>query len=93
VSGRVLDEAGKPVSGARVELVLEGGSSTRAVVTGSDGTYRLEQPLPAGAAWAWLRVTPASGTFGGSLTHSMDMVPIIRLTAGDEVVAELLVRR
>lgn len=93
VTGRVLDQNGQPVAGARVELAVEGGADTQAVITGADGTYRLEQPLPAGAAWAWLRAQPASGTFGGSLTHSMDMAPIIRLTAGDSVVIDLLVRR
>lgn len=92
LEGRVLNPAGQPLSGVRVELVVEGGAAPKAAITGADGRYRLEQPLPDGAAWAWLRVVPASGTFAGSLTHGMDMAPIIRLTAGDRVVTDLLVR-
>jgi len=93
VTGRVLDQNGMPVAGTRVELVVEGTGVTTFAVTGADGSYRLEQPLPAGAAWAWLRVRPATGTFAGSLTHNMDMAPIIRLTSGDSIVTDLLVRR
>ncbi|BAD39963.1 conserved hypothetical protein [Symbiobacterium thermophilum IAM 14863] len=93
VEGRVLDQNGQAVSGARVELALEGSGQVRAAVTDASGRYRIEQPLPAGATWAWLRVKPESGTFAGSVTHGMDMAPIIRLTPGDTVATDLLVRR
>jgi len=93
VEGQVLDQNGQPVVGVRVELALEGSGQVKSALTDASGRYRIEQSLPNGASWAWLRVKPASGTFGGSLTHSMDMAPIIRLTPGDTVVTDLLVRR
>lgn len=93
IEGRVLDQNRQPVAGARVELVIEGSGQVASVLTDAEGRYRLEQALPNGATWAWLRVRPESGTFGGSLTHSMDMAPIIRLAPGDTVVTDLLVDR
>lgn len=93
VEGQVLDQNRQPVAGVRVELVLEGSGQVTSALTDASGRYRIEQSLPNGATWAWLRVRPASGTFGGSLTHAMDMTPIIRLTPGDTVVTDLLVRR
>nr|PZN70632.1 MAG: hypothetical protein DIU55_10920 [Bacillota bacterium] len=92
VMGRVLDEQGNPVAGATVELTLEGDSALQLATTDAAGNYRLEVDLASGAAWAWLRVRPVTGVFAGSLTHGMDLAPVVRLTAGDLVVTDLLVR-
>src|SRR5688572_12613182 len=41
VAGRVLDERRRPVAGARVEGVLDGGGPAATATTGADGRYEL----------------------------------------------------
>ncbi|MFZ5815309.1 MAG: MSCRAMM family protein [Bacillota bacterium] len=91
LSGRVLDQAGRPVSGVAVELLLEGQGVVKRALSGPDGSYRFELPLPHGPAWAWLRAEPTSGSFAGSVSHGLDYAPLLRLGAGEAVVIDLLV--
>lgn len=91
--GRVLDEQGNPVADAKVELAIEGVSDLKIATTDAAGNYRFEVDLPSGSTWAWLRVRPVTGVFGGSLTHGMDLAPVVRLVSGDLVVTDLLVRQ
>jgi len=46
ISGKVVDPAGVPVTGARVTLEAEPGSPTQEVVTGEDGQYNFSNASP-----------------------------------------------
>ncbi|MFZ5823094.1 MAG: carboxypeptidase regulatory-like domain-containing protein [Bacillota bacterium] len=92
ISGRVSDEAGRPVGAVQVELALEGQGVVKRALSRPDGTYRFEVTLEDGATWAWLRARPAVGTFAGSVSHGLDYAPLVRVGAGSSVIVDLRVR-
>ncbi len=93
LTGRVLDESGRPVGYAQVALVQEGRGVVRTVTALGSGLYRFENVPVRGSGWFWLRVQTDQGTFAGSYTHSTEMVPLLRLVPGHQITVDLRVRR
>jgi len=92
LSGRVLGAGDTPLGGAKVELLKEGYGVVATDATNLDGSYRFEDVSVAGSGWFWLRVRPAEGLFAGSLRHQTELVPLLQLPPGQEIVTDLLVK-
>jgi hypothetical protein len=90
-SGRVLDAAGSPVASMRVELLEDGRGIVAATRTDANGVYRFDEVVLDGPGLFWLRVDTPVATFAGSLRHGTELVPLMRLMPGQEVVTDLLV--
>jgi hypothetical protein len=91
-SGRVLDPSGNPVAGMRVELLEDGRGIVAATRTDANGVYVFDGVMLDGPGLFWLRVDTTARTFAGSLRHGTELVPMLRLLPGQEVVTDLLVR-
>jgi hypothetical protein len=91
LEGRLLDEAGAPIDGVRVELLVEGRGVVATTITRGGGRYLFAQ-VPSMSGWVWLRAAPRTGTFAGSRHHATDTVPLLRLMPGEHRVLNLFVR-
>jgi hypothetical protein len=92
LSGRVAAADGTPAAGVWVELLQEGRGVIATVKTDGEGLYGFADVTPAGGGWFWLRVRGEGITFAGSLRHGTELVPLLQVSGGSEVVTDLLVR-
>lgn len=92
LSGRVGFADGRAAADVWVDLLQEGKGVVATVKTDSDGYYRFDKVAVAGGGWFWLRVRGQGITFAGSLRHGTELVPLLQVPAGQEIVTDLLVK-
>lgn len=92
LEGQVMDETGKGVLIAWVDLLEEGKGVVATVRTDLNGRYQFKDVDLSDSGWFSVRVRMPGSTFGGSLTHRTEVVPLIRLVPGEVTITDLLVK-
>lgn len=92
LTGQVLRADGEPARNVRVRLLEDARGTVATVTTNEHGVYRFESVPLDGTGWFWLRVDASYGIFAGSLRHGTELVPLMRLLPGAELVTDLQVR-
>jgi hypothetical protein len=94
LEGRALGADGTPTAGVWVDLLEEGRGVIDSARTLEGGYFEFANVRLTESGWFSLRVRTAGGvSFGGSLTHRMELVPLLRLAPGERTVTDLLVTR
>lgn len=92
LEGRARGADGTPAAGVWVDLLEEGRGVIDSATTLEGGNFQFANVRLTGSGWFSLRVRAGAGaTFGGSLTHGTEVVPMLRLVPGERTVTDLLV--